>query len=117
MRRAAGVCAKPGCIGLPVRRGRCADHAPRSWAGSHERRAKLLPGTRELGRIKQAVRARAGGRCESCGQPAELIVDHCFPLALGGPTTPENLQALCPSCEAAKTRMDMQLIRRARARS
>ena len=94
-------------------KGRCARHA-QPWLGSHERRARVLPQSRLLERLKRRVLRRAHRRCERCGQqvePGQLVVDHRLPLALGGPTTVANLWALCPSCERAKTRADLALIR------
>jgi 5-methylcytosine-specific restriction endonuclease McrA len=66
--------------------------------------------------VKRQVRARARGRCESCG--VELvgrgIVDHVVPLALGGSSTMTNLQLLCVQCDAVKTRNDLDAMRRHR---
>jgi 5-methylcytosine-specific restriction endonuclease McrA len=49
-----------------------------------------------------AVWRRDGGRCTECGDDFELQYDHVIPLALGGATTPENLQLLCAGCNRAK---------------
>ena len=38
--------------------------------------------------------------------PAAYQVDHIVPLAMGGPDSFENLQALCPNCHADKTQQE-----------
>lgn len=43
--------------------------------------------------------------CRTCGQPPD-VVDHIVPLFRGGGQGRENLQALCSSCNAEKTRKD-----------
>lgn len=53
--------------------------------------------------IKRAVNARDHHRCQSCGVGTEFIhYDHIFPFDLGGPTTVENIQSLCPTCNTSK---------------
>jgi 5-methylcytosine-specific restriction endonuclease McrA len=53
--------------------------------------------------IKRAVDARDNFRCQSCGVVTEFIhYDHIFPFDLGGPTTVENMQSLCPKCNTSK---------------
>src|SRR2546423_4223909 len=53
--------------------------------------------------IKRAVNARDNFRCQSCGVTTEFIhYDHKFPFDLGGPTTVENIQSLCPKCNTSK---------------
>jgi hypothetical protein len=52
--------------------------------------------------VKRAVFARDGGRCVECGARSELQYDHVIPLALGGASTPENLQILCAPCNGQK---------------
>jgi 5-methylcytosine-specific restriction endonuclease McrA len=73
-----------------------------------------------MGRLRRQVRRRARGRCESCGvptPPGSGSVDHRLPVALGGSTTMANLQLLCDECERAKTKLDLELARRARERA
>lgn len=60
-------------------------------------------------KVREAVYDRAGGHCERCGctltpvGPNQMHVDHIRPLAQGGhPTSLDNLQALCRSCNLAK---------------
>jgi HNH endonuclease len=63
---------------------------------------------RERGRVgipddvKRLVWQRDGGRCCSCGSNIELQFDHVIPVAMGGASTPENLQILCGPCNRAK---------------
>ena len=52
--------------------------------------------------IRRAVWERDGGACVQCGDAFELQFDHIIPVALGGATTPENLQVLCGPCNRAK---------------
>jgi hypothetical protein len=52
--------------------------------------------------VKQLVWNRDGGRCRHCGSGAELQYDHVIPVALGGASTPENLQVLCGPCNRRK---------------
>lgn len=44
-----------------------------------------------------------GAVCARCGGGGPLEVDHIVPLAIGGSSEPENLQALCADCHAAKS--------------
>lgn len=48
--------------------------------------------------VKHAVWQAAGGRCGACGSQQNLQFDHVQPVALGGISTPDNLQLLCGSC-------------------
>ncbi|SRR6266404_2528194 len=53
--------------------------------------------------LKRAVNARDGKKCRNCGVETEFVqYDHIFPYDLGGPTTLENLQTLCPTCNTSK---------------
>jgi HNH endonuclease len=53
--------------------------------------------------IKRAVNARDKFVCQNCGVQTEFIhYDHKFPFDLGGPTTVENIQSLCPKCNTSK---------------
>ena len=57
------------------------------------------------------------GRCADCeckvGGAAGLDWDHIVPLELGGEDEIDNLQPLCKVCHKAKTRGDVQAIRKA----
>lgn len=48
------------------------------------------------------VMERDGYRCRHCGGWHDLCCDHVVPESQGGPTTLENLQALCRSCNSKK---------------
>lgn len=48
--------------------------------------------------VKHAVWRSARGQCTSCGSTNNLQFDHIQPVALGGRSTPDNLQLLCGSC-------------------
>ncbi|HVF86561.1 MAG TPA: HNH endonuclease [Pyrinomonadaceae bacterium] len=53
--------------------------------------------------VKRAVKARDGDKCRNCGVVTEFLhYDHIFPHDLGGPTTVENIQRLCPTCNTSK---------------
>jgi diadenosine tetraphosphate (Ap4A) HIT family hydrolase/5-methylcytosine-specific restriction endonuclease McrA len=71
----------------------------------HRRRsAALISGT-----VRYEVLKRAAYRCELCGVAADLKgleVDHILPRNRGGTDDPENLQALCYSCNAMKRDRD-----------
>lgn len=41
-------------------------------------------------------------RCRRCGTHFDLCCDHVIPLSADGPTTLDNLQALCRSCNSRK---------------
>jgi hypothetical protein len=65
------------------------------------RRPRVAPELRDL------VRQRAKGLCEYCHaaerwQYVEFTIDHILPIAIGGPTTPENLALVCFSCNRRK---------------
>lgn len=49
---------------------------------------------------------KAGGKCEVCGAPPPLQVDHRVPFDIGGETFPHvlnELMPLCPSCNRSKS--------------
>ena len=49
------------------------------------------------------VKARDGDACRRCGVVTEFLQwDHIVPYDLGGPTTEENIQRLCPTCNTSK---------------
>lgn len=47
-----------------------------------------------------AVKARAGGRCERCGSADRVAAHHRLPLAEGGTDQLSNGVALCHTCHA-----------------
>ena len=52
--------------------------------------------------MRRQVFRRDGGRCVACGGDELLQFDHVIPVALGGSSTPENLQLLCAPCNREK---------------
>ena len=53
---------------------------------------------------RRRVLIRDGYRCQSCGLPGRLEVDHVQPLKRGGSMySLDNLQALCRACHIRKT--------------
>jgi hypothetical protein len=52
--------------------------------------------------VRVEVFRRDGGRCVVCGSAELLQFDHVIPVALGGASTPANLQVLCAPCNRAK---------------
>ena len=59
-------------------------------------------------RTKKEVAAKAGWRCQSCGETlgADYEIDHITALANGGHNGFDNLQSLCPACHLSKTQHD-----------
>lgn len=66
-------------------------------SGPKKARRETIP--REMRRL---VYERDGGRCRHCGESFDLQYDHIIPVALGGATTPQNLQLLCGPCNREK---------------
>ena len=52
--------------------------------------------------VRREVFRRDGGRCVACGSDELLQFDHVIPVAMGGASTPENLQLLCAPCNRDK---------------
>ena len=52
--------------------------------------------------VRREVFRRDGGRCVTCGSAELLQFDHVIPVALGGASTPANLQVLCAPCNRDK---------------
>jgi len=66
-------------------------------------------------RVRLTILERDGHTCQLCGRPADTV-DHIQPAAYGGDDSPENLRALCRSCNAslgARVRADLAAVRRA----
>lgn len=53
-------------------------------------------------RLRTQVFERDAYRCKHCGSHQNLRADHIFPESKGGPTTLDNLQTLCQSCNSVK---------------
>ena len=59
--------------------------------------------------MRRQVPAAYSHTCAACGVPegeAKLEIDHVIPVHKGGITHPDNLQPLCQTCHAAKTKAD-----------
>lgn len=52
--------------------------------------------------LRRRVFERDAYRCLNCGDWRDLCADHIVPLSGGGPTTFDNLQTLCRSCNSRK---------------
>lgn len=52
--------------------------------------------------VKHYVWTRDQGSCRHCGATVELQFDHIIPVALGGSSSPDNLQVLCGPCNRQK---------------
>ena len=52
--------------------------------------------------LRAQVLERDEGACLACGSADDLELDHVVPVVLGGPTTLQNLQTLCASCNRRK---------------
>jgi 5-methylcytosine-specific restriction endonuclease McrA len=52
--------------------------------------------------LARTVFERDGHKCLECGASEDLQFDHIIPVALGGATSPENLQILCGDCNRSK---------------
>jgi hypothetical protein len=52
--------------------------------------------------IRNAVLARDENRCRLCGRGDNLHIDHVLPYSKGGPSSIENLQVLCQTCNLRK---------------
>lgn len=59
-------------------------------------------------KLRALLYVRQKGGCAACGCPLEatLEVDHIDPLWRGGDNSDGNLQALCPTCHARKSRAE-----------
>jgi hypothetical protein len=53
-------------------------------------------------RTRRRVFDRDGWKCRRCGRIDDLTVDHIIPHIRGGPSTLDNFQTLCGSCNSAK---------------
>ncbi len=75
----------------------------------HFRHSKRVTRTRRWAVLRQQALDRDGWQCVQCGERRRLEVDHIKPVR----THPElsyslrNLQVLCGSCHARKTRIEV----------
>lgn len=67
------------------------------------RRARTRAGGKLSANIIPRLLTQQGGCCAACAQALVAYhLDHVIPLARGGLNTDENVQLLCPSCNADK---------------
>lgn len=101
-------CRSPGCpevCSTPY----CEAHADTEEAWQHH--SGLSAAQRGYGhpwrRLRARVLARDHGLCQICDHNGFVtpgnIVDHIVPKAEGGTDAMDNLQVLCPECNATKT--------------
>ena len=68
------------------------------------RLGKALYGSKPWRFVRAEVLRRDGWTCRACKRRTATEVDHVVPLHLGGAALdPNNLQAICRGCHAAKT--------------
>lgn len=65
----------------------------RKYAGETSTLRKPVPNG-----VARAVHARAGNRCERCGDRGPLRMHHRKPVSEGGDNSRENLELLCGAC-------------------
>lgn len=95
-------CGEPGCGRLVSGGNRCEDHRRKPWANPSAN-------TRELsGRQRERIHKRQirdEPQCRNCGSAQDLQTDHVIEVSDGGSLLDaSNLQTLCGTCHAAKTR-------------
>jgi hypothetical protein len=105
------ICNEPGCGHLiKPGEGRCPEHkaarARRKRADPrHRARMTIYSSRRWREQTRPAVLARAGGRCERCGEAGQLDVCHLVPTTqLVGTEAAFDVElclALCRSCHNA----------------
>ena len=59
--------------------------------------------------VRLALLEAAGYKCQECGSPERLEVDHIEPLWQGGEPTFENGQVLCQTCHLRKSKSEGSL--------
>lgn len=65
-------------------------------------RAKLSEGPPFDAAAWNAKLRTLGGRCQNCGSPDRIEIDHIIPVSRGGTNHIDNLQPLCRPCNASK---------------
>ena len=71
------------------------------------RKAPTADGGQVSEKLRASVIHKAHGRCQMCGKTIEddgikLQADHKIPQSWGGPTTEDNLWAICEACNRGK---------------
>ncbi len=74
----------------------------------HIRHSQVVTRTKRWKVLRMEILERDGFRCKHCDCGGRLEVDHIKPVRTHPDLsyTPENLQALCPSCHTKKTRIE-----------
>jgi len=63
--------------------------------------------------VKFEILTKQNHKCAMCGRFLRIYeFDHVVPVALGGTSDVNNVQALCPECHSFKTKFDRLLITR-----
>jgi hypothetical protein len=62
-------------------------------------------------KLSKAVFERDEYRCVSCGSHIDLCCDHIISEHDGGPTTLDNLQTMCRSCNSSKGKKSFSVLR------
>lgn len=83
---------------------------PEGYAKQQEwrkRQRELRPPKKNISaNLRLKVLKRDGYRCKCCGSQEDLEADHVKAESRGGPTTFENLQTLCRTCNQRKGARD-----------
>lgn len=73
------------------------------WPGDYAAKAKPQYKKDKIGRkLSTRVMERDEYRCVTCGTHKNLTCDHIVPESKGGPTSFDNLQTMCRSCNSRK---------------
>ncbi len=90
---------------------RCCDFAATAFIWRHggppldtrQPRMRMVYQKAKISRsLSKQVFERDAYRCVTCGDHMDLCCDHIIPESKGGPTTFENLQAMCRPCNSRK---------------
>lgn len=78
--------------------------------GRFPRHGSAIYRTNQWKAVRLLAKRRDDFQCVQCGARGRLEVDHVKPIRDGGaPYDLDNLQSLCPTCHARKTRMEIGL--------
>lgn len=83
---------------------RCEKHQRKNWSGHSDRRRAVPALTEDE---KNWIRERDFHVCRTCGAPAHEV-DHIIEVSDGGTNDPSNLQLLCGTHHARKTRASQE---------
>lgn len=91
--------------------------APRGWANPLRGSSSARGYGGAWQKLRREILERDRGLCQPCQRAGRLTlareVDHIRNKAAGGSDAPENLQAICRPCHAAKTRRESGQARQA----